>query len=121
MRFVFILFVSLLLASLAAADTLTLEWNPNSEPDLAGYSVLMREAGQGYDYASPAWQGTETTCTINNILDTIKYYFVVRAFDTEGYESENSNEVAYFMGTVPDGKPPGKVQTVIITITVTVP
>ena len=121
MRFVFILFLSLLFTSLAAAGTVTLEWSPNNEPDLAGYRTYVREAGQGYDYALPAWEGTETTCTINNILDTKNYHFVVRAYDTEGYESGNSDEVAYFKGTIPDGLPPGNVKTVKITITVTVP
>jgi hypothetical protein len=43
MRFIFILFASLLLTSLAAADTITLDWKPNSEPDLAGYRVYQRE------------------------------------------------------------------------------
>ena len=118
MRFIFVLFCSLLLTSLASAATVTLEWNPNSEPDLAGYRVFMRESGQGYDYSSPAWEGTEATCIIENLLETNSYHFVVRAFDTEGYVSENSNEVAYFQGTIPDGLPPGKVQTVTITITV---
>lgn len=120
MRYIFMLITLLLFASLASAETVTLEWSPNSEPDLSGYSVYVREAGQGYDYNSPAWEGTETTCTINNLLDTKNYLFVVRAHDTEGYDSENSNEVAYFKGTVPDGKPPGKVQTVTITIIVEV-
>ena len=120
MRFVFILFVSLLLASVAAAGTVTLEWSPNSETDLAGYRVFMRESGQGYDYALPDWEGTETTCLLDNILDTKNYHFVVRAYDTEGFESLNSLEVDYFMGTIPDGLPPGKVQTVKIIITVTV-
>jgi len=118
---IIIVFLSVIFVSLAAADTITLEWNPNSETDLAGYRVFVREAAQGYDYLSPAWEGTETTCRIESIMATKKYCFVVRAFDTEGYESENSNEVAYFMGTVPDGLPPGKVKTVKITITVTVP
>jgi len=118
MRYIFMLITLFLLASSADAATVTLEWIPNSETDLAGYRVFMREAGQGYDYVLPAWEGTETTCTINDLLETKKYLFVVRAFDTEEYESANSNEVAYFMGTVPDGKPPGKVQTVTITIIV---
>jgi len=118
MRFIFILFASLLLTSLAAADTVTLEWSPNSETDLAGYRAFVREAHQGYDYSSPVWEGTETTCVIPNLLDDKDYRFVVRAYDTEGYESGNSNEVASFTGTIPDGLPPGSPQTVTITITV---
>lgn len=121
MRYIYILFASLIFSSFAFADTVTLEWSPNSEQDLSGYRVFHRTAESGYDYTSPTWQGTETTCKIENLMATEKYHFVVRAFDTEGYESGNSNEVAYFMGTIPDGLPPGKVKAVKITITVTIP
>jgi len=121
MRYILCLIFFLLLPTVSFGDSITLEWSPNSETDLAGYRVFMREASQGYDYLSPAWEGTETTCRIESIIATKKYYFVVRAFDTEEYESENSNEVAYFMGTIPDGLPPGKPKTVTITIIVTVP
>lgn len=121
MRYISCLIFFLFLPAISFGGSVTLEWEPNSEQDLAGYRVFVREAGQGYDYSLPAWSGTETTCLLNNILETNKYHFVVRAFDTEGYESENSNEVSYFMGTIPNGKPPGKVKTVKITITVTLP
>lgn len=118
---IIIVFLSVIFVSFAFADTVTLQWNPNSETDLSGYRVFMREAAQGYDYLSPAWEGTETTCKIENLMATKKYYFVARAFDTEGYESENSNEVAYFMGTIPDGLPPGKPKLFTIEITVILP
>ena len=80
----------------------TLEWSPNSEPDLAGYRVFLREEGQSYDYTNPSWEGTETTCTIYNLDETKTYYFVARAFDTEGLESGDSNEVCL----EPAGEPP---------------
>ena len=78
----------------SAATQVTLEWSPNSEPDLAGYKVFAREEGQSYDYASPSWEGTEPTAAIYNIDETKTYYFVARAFDTEGFESGDSNEVS---------------------------
>jgi len=121
MRYILCLIFFLLLPTVSFGDSVTLEWKPNSETDLAGYRVFMREASQGYDYLSPSWEGTETTCNIENLMATKKYYFVARAYDTEGYESENSNEVSYIMGTIPDGLPPGSPKTVTITITVTVP
>lgn len=105
----------------ANATDITLQWQANTEPDLAGYRAFMREQGQGYDYKKPAWEGTETSCPIKNLDDTKTYFFVVRAFDTEGYESGNSNEVSLVYGTVPDGSPPGDPKTVTVTVTVSLP
>ena len=73
----------------------SLVWNANSEDNLAGYRIFHREDGQSYDYKKPAWEGKETTCTIYNLNNNNTYYFVARAFDTEGSESGNSNETSY--------------------------
>jgi fibronectin type III domain protein len=105
----------------AYAINVTLQWSPNSEPDLDGYKAFVREKGAGYDYATEAWKGKETTCKIENLDGNKTYYFVLRAFDTEGYESGNSNEVSLVKGTVPDGAPPLDPKTVTITITVELP
>jgi len=72
-----------------------LVWNANSEDNLAGYRIFHREDGQSYDYKEPVWKGNETKCTIYNLNDNTTYYFVARAFDTEGLESSNSNETCY--------------------------
>jgi PKD repeat protein len=84
----------------------TLEWSPNSEPDLAGYTLFCREQGQNYDYANPCWEGTDTTCTIYDLDETKTYFFVVRAVDTEGFQSSDSNEAFLEAGTTPDNQPP---------------
>jgi hypothetical protein len=60
---------------------------------LAGYKVFHREEGQSYNYANPSWEGIDSTCTIYNLDETKPYYFVVRAYNTEGVESSDSNEV----------------------------
>ena len=90
----------------SAATQVTLEWSPNSEPDLAGYKVFAREEGQSYDYTNPSWEGTEPTCTIYNLDETKTYYFVARAFDTEGLESGDSNEVCLEPAGTPANEPP---------------
>ncbi len=73
----------------------TLSWDANGEDDLAGYRVFNRLQGEPYNYNDPAWEGTDTTCTLYNLDDHSTYYFVVRAFDTSDNESADSNEVSY--------------------------
>ena len=76
-----------------AVTQATLSWDGNSEPDLAGYSLYARQAGKTYNYNSPEWEGSDTSCTIYNLIDTVDYCFVVRAYDTNGNESLDSNEI----------------------------
>lgn len=82
---------------------ITLAWAPNNEPDLSGYMVFCRQNGQSYDYNDPIWEGdkTETSCTVYGLDDNIGYCFVVRAFDTSGNESGNSNEACWQSSAAP--------------------
>jgi len=120
MRLFYTLFVFFFLSVFSFAETVSFEWTPNSEPDLKGYRLFSRIASHGYDYSNPAWEGTDTTCDLDGIDNDKDYRFVVRAFDTEGYESGNSNEVSFIQGTIPDGKPPESPKTFSISITVEV-
>ena len=106
----FIYFISFILIFLLSAQNVysldvTLAWDPNSENDLAGYRIFYREEGQSYNYEEPAWEGSETTCTIYNLDDNTTYYFVARAFDIGDSESGDSNEACYALqGTVEIGE-----------------
>ena len=102
LRIIFLFFCCV--TSVHAMDV-TLQWHPNSEPDLAGYRVFCREAGQSYNYLDPYWETIDPICTIYDLDETKTYYFVVRAFDTHGLESANSNEVLLIKG-VPANNPP---------------
>ena len=92
--FTFVLVFFLLSQNVYSFDT-TLAWDPNSEEYLAGYKIFYREEGQSYNYEKPAWEGSETTCTIYNLNDNTNYYFVARSFDIWGSESGDSNEICY--------------------------
>jgi hypothetical protein len=84
-----------------------LEWDEISHPSLAGYRVFCRQIGQDYDFNHPLWEGTETTCTIDDLDYNIMYYFVARSYNFSNTESGNSNEVAHFELPPEDGTNPG--------------
>jgi len=76
----------------AHAVNVTLTWDPNEEEDLAGYRIYHREEGQSYNYNTPSWEGTETSCTLFDLDDDTTHYFVARAFDMAGNESVDSGQ-----------------------------
>jgi len=71
-------------ASTLSVDT-TLQWQPNTEPDLAGYEIVYR------DTTEPTWShvidvGNVTHFTVVGITKD-NYLFGVRAVDTDGNRS----------------------------------
>lgn len=82
---------------IATAAQVTLQWDANV-PTPTGYRVFMR-TGAEYDFSNPAWQGTETTCTVT-VPDGLEAAFVARAYlpgniSGKEIESGNSNEVVF--------------------------
>ena len=68
----------------------TLQWDANTEPDLAGYKVYYGTSpGQ---YGDPIILDTVTEYTMH-MPDDIMYFFMVTAFDQGNNESDPSNEV----------------------------
>ena len=94
-----------LIPDVSAATQASFRWEANTEPDLAGYRIFHREQGQSYNYADPIWEGTDTSCTIYDLDESKTYFFVARAFDNEGYESENSLEASLEPGAIIDNPP----------------
>jgi hypothetical protein len=93
----FTVFFSILFCASVAfgAVDVSLAWDPVIHPDLAGYKMFYRETSKSYDYLDPVWTGTETTCTVFELAENTSYCFLVRAFDTFGNESDDSNEVCW--------------------------
>jgi hypothetical protein len=71
-------------AGFAGINTTTLTWNANTEPDLAGYEVVMRETTSP-DWTSAINVGNVTTVTLDVAKDNVQ--FGVRAVDTAGHRS----------------------------------
>jgi hypothetical protein len=92
-----------------AADV-TLAWSANTEPDINGYYIYYKTGASGAPYSGTgADQGNSPIkitlaefadsanpeFTIQGLSDTETSFFVVTAYDTEGYESGYSDEVSY--------------------------
>ncbi|MBI5895821.1 MAG: fibronectin type III domain-containing protein, partial [Desulfobacterales bacterium] len=90
---ILLLLLVLFYPALGWAMDVTLAWDPNTEQELAGYRIYAREAGEAYNYSHPEWEGTDTQCTVQGFDEYESYDFVVRAVDSEGFESGDSNEV----------------------------
>ena len=94
--FSLILFLSLFPVQSAQAGQVTLAWDPNSEPDLAGYEIYYGTASRNYSFHIDV--GNVTTYTLTGLQPGVTYYFAATAYNAQGLESDYSNEVVY---TVP--------------------
>lgn len=92
--FLCLLGLCLLLCAGASADqSVTLAWNPSTDPDVAGY-FLCYGASSG-SYTSQIDAGTNTTATASGLREGQTYYFAFTAYDAQGVQSDPSNEVPY--------------------------
>ncbi len=94
--------------SYSFASDVTLQWDANTEPDLKGYKLYYGSfSGAPYDGKAIDQGSSPITIEINDLkdinkpefkltgLDTEEHYFVaITAYDTEGLESDFSNEVS---------------------------
>lgn len=75
------------------ARRVVLDWNDNTEPDLAYYNVY-RSTTSGSGFSLLATNVLTSTYTDTTVDLTTVYYYRVTAVDTNGNESGNSSEVA---------------------------
>ncbi len=92
-------------------DIVMLEWDANTEGDLAGYKVYVGTTSEAYTNSIDVADVTDYT--IQNLTVGTTYYFVATAYDTSGNESGYSNEVSYL---VVDATPPSDVVNLKIII-----
>ncbi len=78
---------------LAMAGQVTLAWDRNTEPDVAGYKLYYGLASR--TYGAPTNVGNVASYTITGLAQEQTYYFALTAFDTFGNESGYSQEVSY--------------------------
>src|SRR5262245_61458139 len=79
------------LPSAAAAQPLTVAWDANPESNIAGYKLSY--GTQSGNYTTTLDLGNKTMWKLNGLIPNQPYYFVVRAYNTDGASSPNSAEV----------------------------
>lgn len=98
------LFFLVFLISPALAGSAILNWNANSESDLAGYKIYYDTATHAgtcpSGYSNTVDAGKVTSYTLNSLPEGHVYYFQLTAYDTSNNESACSGS-------------PGEVQKVI--------
>lgn len=91
--FLFFSFLLLCLGQYAYSADVKLAWDPNKEPDVAGYEIHYGNASG--DYLSSVDVGNVTTCTIPGLTEGETHYFAAKAYNAAGLESGFSNEITY--------------------------
>lgn len=81
------------LSAHAMPDRVTVAWDPNPEPDIAGYRVYYGVAGSGLtNIVNPV---TSTQQSILSLVPQTPYWFYVTAVNTAGLESDPSEILTY--------------------------
>jgi hypothetical protein len=70
-----------LLGGTALAKDITIAWNPNTEPDIAGYNLYVAEAGQ-----APTTLSVSTNqASVLGLVEGKTYTFYATAYNTGGF------------------------------------
>src|SRR5437879_4544234 len=89
-------------ASTIGPSTITLAWDPSSDPSVVGYNLYYGTATRSY--ANEIAAGTQTSLSISNLVPGTTHYFAATTFTAGGLESDYSAEATY---TVPiQNQPP---------------
>src|SRR2546422_487134 len=78
--------------AVASAAQVTLAWDANTDPDLAGYKLYYGNSSGSYQ--SSVDVGSVTSYTLPGLLDGQIYYFAATAYNLSLAESGFSNEVS---------------------------
>jgi hypothetical protein len=72
---------------------LTLAWDANYEPDLAGYTVHYGTVSRNYEFSVDV--GKYESVVVSGLEIGKTYYFAVTAYDIDQNESDFSTELPY--------------------------
>ncbi len=88
--------IGLFANTLPEGNTMSLTWDPNTESDLEGYSILRGETPFALNWIADVSAGT-TSYIDTTLTDGITYYYKIRAFD----EVPNFSDLSSLTSAVP--------------------
>ena len=97
LRVFFLLLCAFFIPAAGHAAEVSLAWDPNLEPDLAGYRVYYGLGSRNYDYVMEV--GSSTSCVVTGLEQGRTYYFAATAVNAANVESDFSNEVSAALST----------------------
>ncbi|MDD2272909.1 MAG: Ig-like domain-containing protein [Desulfuromonadaceae bacterium] len=93
--------MSLGMGATSFASSVTLQWDPNAEADVAGYKVYYSPDSSQLEGSAPIDVKKLTTTTVSGLDPEKSYNFAVTAYNTSGTESSFSNIVSAIEQTPP--------------------
>ena len=97
LRGFFLLLCAFFIPAAGHAGEVNLAWDPNTEPDVAGYRVYYGLGSRNYDHVMEV--GNSTSCVVTGLEQGRTYYFAATAVNTANIESDFSNEVSAALST----------------------
>lgn len=104
-KFLLALSTIFVIASSASADTISLTWDPNSEPEVIGYKVHV--GSQPGTYTQHIDVGPATTFSFTSAVAGQQYCFAVTAYISGLLEGPRSNEICGYSNWPPSLTSPG--------------
>jgi hypothetical protein len=91
--FLYLILVAVLPFPIRAVQNLTLQWDPNTEPDVVWYRLYFGSSSRSYSQIVQVAAPT-TTATAPSLTEGLTYFFAVTAVNSSGLESGFSTEVS---------------------------
>jgi len=87
-----------------AEQSVSLAWDANAETNIVGYRLYYGTTSQSLTNTVDA--GTELTATVTGLREGVTYYFAVTARNSDGLESDFSDQVSYLVPVIDTQPPP---------------
>lgn len=105
--------------SASATRRVTLVWNPNTEPDLAGYRIYFGTSSNVWTHVKAVEASPNPQVTLE-LPEDGTWYFVATARNTAGLESEPSNVVTWPVPVAPTAPEGFRIGSFVVSRTSTV-